>query len=369
MIITAFSYHAKLFFIKKIEGVCMSKKKVLNFLILSALFICVAGAMFASGAEETAAEKNQLTIGRILIFEVDDYQQTAARHAKDYCAENGIELILTSSDADVEKERAIVEDMIVRQVDAIIIQCITASDATEMKKLAGKAGIPIVFFFQNPSEEPYVHVTADERDTNVALGASSAKLWKEKHPDKPVVVGALMKKENEFAMNVRIAPFIEGVRSVEPDARVVEIPMTNEASLDLIQSNFEDAIVANPEINVVCAFNASQTLTAYNVLKSFGRGTTETEVIGGIQGSLDEYLRMLEPDSSYAFSVGMKPYDYEVSLFETALKMINGEIAIDGNERVVEGSILLGKDSDWKEYIEKQWSKDFDEEMAKVNAE
>ncbi len=344
----------------------MRRRMVAIFTITCALSICMVNSLFASGSQESASGEEELTIGRILIFEVDDYQQTAAKHAKDFCEQNNINLILSSSDADVENERRIVEDMIVRQVDAIIIQCITASDADEMKKLANKAGIPIVFFFQNPSVEPYVHVTADERDTNVALGAACAELWKETHPDIPVVVGALMKKENEFAMNVRIAPFIEGVKSVEPGAKIIEIPMTNEASLDLVQSNFEDAVVANPDINVVCSFNASQSLAAYNVMKSFGRGTLETEVIGGISGSLDEYIRMQETNSSYAFSVGMKPYDYEISLFETALKMINGEIPIDGNERIVEGSTLLGKDSDWEEYIVMQWAKDFNEELAKV---
>lgn len=223
----------------------MRRQQMKRMCMVLVVFSILVGAVFAGGSKEAAAEEDRITIGRILIFEVDDYQQTAAKHAKDYCEKNNIELVLSSSDADVEKERRIVEDLITRGVDAIIIQAITAADANEMKKLANKAGIPIVFFFQNPSEEPYVHVTADERPTNVELGAAAAKLWKEKHPDVPVVVGALMKKENEFAMAIRIVPFIEGVKSVAPDAKVIEIPMTNEASLDLVQANFEDAIVAD----------------------------------------------------------------------------------------------------------------------------
>jgi len=325
----------------------------------------------AVAEEEEAAETTQekkITIGRILIYMVDDYQQTAARCAQEFCDKNNIELMLSSADSDVEKERTIIEDLITSNVDAIIIQPMTPVDANEMKKLANDAGIPIVFFFEAPSEEPYVYLTVTEEEQNVELGAACAELWLENHPDVPIVVGALGMKELEFAMKTRHDTFIKGVKSVYPDAEIIEIALTSESSLELVQLDFEDAILAHPEINIVCAMDAAQCLTAHNVLKSIDRGTIETEVVGGIQGSLEEYLRMQDPMSSYRFSVGLKPYDYEMRLFDIALKMISGEIPIDANERFTEESILITGDFDWSEYLEKQWGKNLEEELEKLKA-
>jgi len=321
--------------------------------------------------EEAAGEETaeQLVIGRVLIFEVDNYQQLVSKFAKDFCEENNIELVLNSADADVEKERRIVEDLITRDVDAIIIQAITDADANEMKKLADDAGIPIVFFYQAPSVEPYVHLALTEDDANREMGAACANLWIEEHPDVPIVVGALMKEELENAMTNRHDPFIEGVQSVDPDAEIIDVEMTDESALDLVYNDFEDVIMAHPEINIVCAMNASQSLTAHNVLKSVGRGTPETEIVSGIEGSLDEYLRIVDPESSYKFTVGIKPYDNEIALWDIALKMINGEISIDANERFEVGSLVLTDDSDWEEYLLKQWNKDLEEELAKLESD
>jgi hypothetical protein len=57
-------------------------------------------------------------------------------------------------------------------------------------------------------------------------------------------------------------------------------------------------------------------------------------------------------------------------LFDTALKMISGEIPIDANERFVEpAQLLTGAESDWKRFIETEWAKDFDKEVSKALGE
>jgi len=312
-------------------------------------------------AEEEAAEK--LVIGRMMLWEIDDYQQQCLSTQIELTDFYGIELIVLDSDRDAEKERANAEDLISKEVDGVIIQSVTAASCGEIIKLFKDAGIPIVNFVGKPSEGNMLWVTIDEGAANQQAAGAGAKYWMELHPDIPLVVGALIDKESEYAMLNRINPSLAGIKAVAPDAEIIEIHMLDPGNREAVMSTFEDTILAHPEINLVIGGGSFSTLPAYTVLESIGRGTIETEVIVGIEGTYEEYLKIIDQNSSYKFTTGLTPTYSEKACFRLLMDAINGEIGIDDNIKVVVPAVVLDANTDWTEYFKEQWSIDLEEKL------
>ena len=310
--------------------------------------------------EEEAAE--ELVIGRMMVFVGDDFQQTAKQHFLNYCDEIGAEGIVLDSNFDEETERKNAEDLISRGVNAIIIQCVNAFSGAEISKSAKAAGIPVVSSIIIPDTENYILVTLDEETANKKAGKKIIELWEELHPDIPPVPAYISIPWNEWVTEVRTIPFIEGIKSVEPDIEVMEIELgADQLDTESIMAVFEDTITAHPEINVIGGFASFTTLPALEVLLSIGRGTIETELIASIEGSIEEYKKIMDPNSAYKFTTGLKPKDLEVTDVEYALKLINGEIGID--EAVIKKipCLVLDSDSDWGPYLKEQWFEDIED--------
>ncbi|MBA7688769.1 hypothetical protein ES703_97258 [subsurface metagenome] len=119
---------------------------------------------------------------------------------------------------------------------------------------------------------------------------------------------------------------------------------------------FEDAIVAHPEANIIGGVGSFATLPAYEVLKSIGRGTVETEIIAGNEGSYEEYILIKDPNNAYKYTCGLTPGSAGVYNMEYAIKVLNGELEPDAYEIVTIDQKVLGPDSDWDTYFKEEWN-------------
>jgi len=327
------------------------KKYLIIFLILAFVssMIFIGTSCKKKALEETG---EGLVIGRILIFAGDDFQQTAKQHFLNYCDEIGAKGIVLDSNFDAEKEKKNMEDLISRGVDAIIVQPVTAFTATVLSDMAKAADIPIVTYITESGN--FTLVTSDEITTNTEAGKKTAELWKKLHPDIPIVACVLEDAAVEWTMINRSKPFIAGVKEADPKATIIEVELSD-LGTEAIMASFEDTITAHPEINLISSTASFVSLACLEVLETIGRGTPETEIIHGIQGSLEEYKKIIDPNSAYKICTGMKPKDLEVTSIKYAIKLINGEIGREEKITIGCPAQVLDANSNWKQYLEEQW--------------
>jgi len=332
------------------------KKYLIIFLIFAfALSMIFIGTSCKEKAPEETAEK--LVIGRILIFAGDDFQQMAQKHFLNYCDEIGAEGIVLDSNFDAEEEKKNMEDLISRDVDAIIVQPVTAFTATALSDMVKTANIPIVTYITESGN--FTLVTSDEITANTEAGKKTAELWKTLHPDTPIVACVLEDAAVGWTRINRSNPFIAGVKAADPEATIIEVELSD-LGTEAIMASFEDTITANPEINLLSSTASFVSLACLEVLGAIGRGTPETEIIHGIQGSLEEYKKIMDPNSAYKICTGMKPKDLEVTSIKYAIKLINGEIGREEKITIGAPAQVLDSNSDWKQYLKDQWLTDIE---------
>ena len=306
-----------------------------------------------TAAETTAAKK--LVIGRIYVSEADNYQQACIKAAQNFAAENNIELLVGSSDADINKEIGIFEDFLAKKVDAIIMQPVEGADANQLIKNAQAVNIPVIIWGIKHTEGSAPFLSPNEKDANTELGKKCAELWLSENPDTAIKAGVLTMEEIAFVKDQRTDRFIDGVLSVAPDAEIIKQDVLRAPDKEAVMGTFEDLITANPDINLVFGPASFHSLAAQTVLETIGRGTKETEIVSGVSGDMEEYEKIKDPNSSYRFTTGLLPKDGEIACFEMALKVINSEVAIDSDVEQEMSAVVLGIDSDWKEYLKAQW--------------
>jgi len=317
----------------------------------------------APAEEEAAAEEapeEEKVVGICFLWRGDAFQEAMWANEHEIASKNNIKILEANSEATIEGQVTIIEDFISAGVDSIIIQPIGIPDATDVAQVCEAAGIPVVFYHMYPDPEESGWCAANVRLTevkeNFEAGAQTAKLWKELHPDKPIVMIQMVLEENEYCVKERSGPTMEGVLSVDPDAIIYEVQMTDFNDRSVVMGEFEDAITAHPEANIIGGTGSYSTLPAYEVLKSIGRGTVETELIVGIEGSYEEYKLIMDPNNAYKYTCGLTPGSAGINNMEFTIKVLNGELKPDAFKRVTLEQKVLGPDSDWDTYFQDEWN-------------
>lgn len=312
----------------------------------------------AEAPSDTTEESDKVVIGRVQITLSDPFQVVGSEYLEKRCEELGAEVIVLGSDFDTEKEKTNVEDLISRGVDIIAVQPVSMSSGTEIAAMCEEAGIPVIFTIVPPDMEEYMHITIDEKGGQFEIGKQMAAMWTEQHPDTPVVAAIFTDPGVPWINEFRVDPWIQGVQSVVPDAEIIPIEL-GQFDAAYITSMFEDTITARPEINLIGGFASFTTIPALEVLKGIGRGTTETEIISGLQGDKNDYENIIA-DNSFVFTMGEKIKEFEETIADYAVKVVNGEYTSQGKDTIMTPSEVLTADSDWKTFLQEQWNESID---------
>ena len=96
-------------------------------------------------------------------------------------------------------------------------------------------------------------------------------------------------------------------------------------------STVEDVLQRDPEVNVIFGYDAENGLGAIAALEASGRGQAEnnvckTEMVVSVDGSTDEILKVMDPNSSYGLTLALRPSENARACVDMMLKVINGEI-------------------------------------------
>lgn len=158
--------------------------------LLAALAFAAAGALTLSGCSSlnenpgntgssSGGGDDQITIGVVLSQTMVSRWLFDQKGIEDRADELGVELVMISADSDDQKQRAAVENMITREVDAIVIAPVNVDTAAATFKLAKDAGIPTVDYNFVAAEADFDY--AVERLTR-EFGQAAAEAAVEQYP-------------------------------------------------------------------------------------------------------------------------------------------------------------------------------------------
>lgn len=339
----------------------MKKKMVL--IVVCLLLISTAFVM-AGGKQE----ESKKVLGRVSFDLSHPYQQADANWFETLANEKGYEVIIIDGEANASVMTSAVEDLIARQVTGIVIQNADNANADAVVEEAHRANMPIVTFVNKAINAKAPHVELYEAETAFDMGAYAATKWKEWYPGEKIVIGIIDFPSIQQVHEQRALAFIDGVKSVAPDAEVAAI-LDGQGVRDVSMKAAEDLIQSHPEANIIYGINADSALGALAAYEAAGRGKAKdgvplTELFVSTDGSEQEAIEIYDPTSALKITMALSPKNFAKVHLETILKVINGEYEQDQDVDIRVGDVLFDY---WRTPIEEFQSFLTDEYFSDVN--
>ena len=312
-----------------------------------------AAATAAPSAEPSAATSLQGKKVAWVLRGFDGYQQAQAASFKAAAEADGVEVSLFNGKDDALAQAKAIDDFIAAGVDGIILQPADPAAAVEPTKAIRAAGIPLVYVGSTPDagapKAPFIPFD-DMKALTKQAGADAATFVIETLKQTPKLV-VFDWVEIPVCHEERMIPFVDGVKSVAPDAQIVFWD-TVPANKDQTMAKMEDQLQANPDFNIFTGCGGDLILGGVAGLQAAGRAQAvnkvpKTEWIMTIDGTPEEIDLLLDKSTSIVRTVSQKPNEHGVAVWQTMKKIMLGEIAQDGDapaEALTTSQMLT---SDW----------------------
>lgn len=308
----------------------MKRSIVAVLTILFALVLTAPG--WSAGGEETGGAKapTKIVIGKIPITMEANYHQAHVKHLIAYAKEKyNAEVTVIDGAFSSETAMSAVETFITQGVNGILLHSIDEKVIDSMAKKSLAADIPIVTFYIPTASRSVPHVQINEAETSFQMGVVAAKKWKEWYPNKPIFIGVIDYLTVEIVQKHRTGPFIAGVMSIDPTAKVVS-KLEGSANVNKAMAAMQDMLQAHPEVNIVYGANADHALGALAALENAGRGKATngkclTEIVVGTDGTEGELVKVYDPSCSMKITQGLQPAVNSKVELDLLMKIINGQ--------------------------------------------
>ncbi|HEX2071374.1 MAG TPA: sugar ABC transporter substrate-binding protein [Thermoleophilaceae bacterium] len=322
----------------------------------AAAVLLTALAAGCGSDDDTSGESGQggdgLRLGQVL-FGVDAYQQNHEKYFVERAEELGAEVQTVNGENSQPTQDRVVRDLINAGVDAMIIQPPDPGAATGTVRAIQDADIPVIVWGNGEVQgiDPAPYIALDDREQSREAGANAARAVEEAFPGEPVRMVTITIPGVPICEDFRMGPFVEGVKSVAPDAQVVAQP---DGAGVRAQSNkvMEDVIRSGDDFNLVTACNGESALGALSALERAGRGKAsvgddgrkvpETEYVFTIDGSPAEVEKLTDPRSSVMEVLMLTPYENARKLAELTIRHARGRLGDDYRDTVT--GTLVGPD-------------------------
>jgi ABC-type sugar transport system substrate-binding protein len=333
------------------------KKKI--FVILACVLVVLAAG---SCNRSRKSSSNDFVIGKVaLSLSVQVHQADCIWEEKFAAQDYNAKYIVLDGKADATITNDAVDNLIAQKVKGIIVNPIDTAAIAASGMAARAQGIPVITYYRSPEgvNIPWVRVyeAPDARD----MGINVAKKWKEFYPDRPIKMAIIEFLTEPVAIAMRSAPFIEGVQSIDPTAEVV-VSMDGNGDRQRSVAIGQDILQSHPEVNIVYGTSSDQALGVLSTFEAVGRGKAVdgkplTEFFVGTDASQDELQKLVNPSSSFKYTMGMTPKDNARVQIDTLMKTINGELDPDKQTIIDVRGILFNYYSDTPQFMQ-DWFND-----------
>ena len=286
-------------------------KKLLLGAALSAL---MTGSAFAAniGVSMALFDDNFLTVLRNGMI---DYAKTL----------DGVTLQVEDAQNDVAKQQSQVQNFIASGVDAIIVNPVDTDATVALSKIAGDAGIPLVYVNREPvnvNELPakQAFVASDERESGTLETQEVCRLLKEAGKTEANIVVMMGELSNQAARQ-RTQDVHDVIAT--PECSFMKIVEEQTANWQRTQASdlMTNWLSAGVQFDAVVSNNDEMAIGAIQALKAAGKDTTR-EIIGGVDATQDALA-------------AMKAGDLKVTVFQDAAGQ--GKGAVDTALQIAKG--------------------------------
>lgn len=309
-------------------------------LLLSACGSPAATTPATPGSTETPTaqvsetpEAKALTIGLVML-QGDEYFRNIEMGLQEAVQADGGTVIAANSTNDPGTEASAVQNMIQRQIDALLIQPVSGDASVATMKLAADAGIPVICYGNcgGPTVDPALvkgAAQSDNTDLGAATGRAAAEYIKA-NLDGAAKIGILNCDSAAETCKLRKAGFKAALEEAGINADYVA---DQEGYLaDKATPVATNMLSASPEINLLWAANEGGTVGLVTAVKASGNrvavfGTDISEQIAGFVLAEDDILQA---------TTGQDPVGTVQAAYQMAKNAIAGQ-ANDPTEQLVPG--------------------------------
>jgi ABC-type sugar transport system substrate-binding protein len=289
------------------------KKRLVVALVV---LLLVAGIAFA-GTKKGDDKEGYLMGG--IVFYSDFFMQTVQAGMKKAADENDVEISFAVSEFDLAKEASIIDDLITRGADAILITPISFDGSAAALKKAKEAGVTVVCFNTTVNAEGVVSafLFTEGNQHGGKTGIAAAKYIKENLGGK-AKLGILNCEVYELCVD-RFNGFMAELEGLD-----VEIVSNQQGFVaDEAVSVAEAMLQAHPEIDIMWSENEGGTVGIVQAVKSMG---LQGEIpVFGLDMNLQMAQMLLADDGILLGTTGQAPYQLGYNSLMTALEVLKGK--------------------------------------------
>lgn len=257
-----------------------------------------------------------------IVFQGDQFMKSLQEGIRRSAEAAGAEVLEINIDGDQAKEVQAIDTYISRQVDAIVIAPLSATNSAAALKRARDAGIVVIALNGGLEDGSIPHATFStaNKDLGLSTGREAAKFIKAELGGKANVAIMAFASLLPEQSGARTGGFKEAAAEgndihvvTEQDAWVPEKAVTVAT----------DILTANPDVKVIYAANEGGTIGAMQAVRNAGKAGQV--YVFGIDGSEQLAKGLLAGDDVLQAVTAQSPVEMGKLGVETALKVLNGE--------------------------------------------
>jgi ABC-type sugar transport system substrate-binding protein len=304
------------------------KSQRLRLMIMMSAVLFAFSVIFTAGP--TFAAK-KIVIGKLPITLEAAYHQMVSWHAVNYAKKMyDVEVRVVDGQGNPDVMANAIDTFIAQQVDGILIHAPFDGVVVSAIKKAQKMGIPISTTYVEPSLKVAPHVQQMEIPASFEMGKIACSKWKEWYPNKTCYVAGIGWGGFPHVMRMRFDPFMEGVLSVDPNAKMLAKQPGN-SSTEVAMNVTLDMLAAHPEINIIQGGNDEHALGALAAAEQLGRGKAVdgkclTEIIVGTDGGEAAFLKIYDPTSALKITMASPAKINAYAEIDSMMGMIQGKV-------------------------------------------
>ena len=193
-----------------------------------------------------------------------------------------------------------------------------------------QGGMTSNMFYQEVGtiQMPFIYVI--EREAAFKMGEVAATKWKEWYPDKPIKYAVIGWMENPTVDRERTFPFVDGVKSVDPNAEAVGM-LDAGGGTQVAYGVAQDLLQAHPEVNIIYAESNDLVIGVMTALQEAGRGKAvdgvcTTEIVCSTDAPEQEIKDMYNPSLALKVTMSMTPKDNALARLDNLVEIRTGKI-------------------------------------------
>ena len=343
----------------------MKKKQLAGLLMALALAV----SLFAGCAGQTtdtpappAAEapeseaapdpERKLTFGYSLNDMSHEWYQNIALGARAQAEELGIDIMISDAAMDVATQVSQLESYIVQGVDVLIVTPVDVKALEPIMVQAREAGIPVITE-SNVVPGAVTYVGIDNLAGGIKAGEWFVEYAKANNVDPVILIVGLPAFED---CRLRVEGFKKAMDDAGLDYRIAQ-EVDGQGATEIALRVSQDALTANPDVNVIFGINDNSTTGAMAAFREAGLDEGILTAIGfGFEGAVGR--EALLSGGPYKAALAMFPDYMGVQVVNAAFKAYNGESLPDNFES---GTIVITRDNfaDFYSEVNNEWSTNF----------